>query len=181
MHNQYPNAFWHAAASGNFRMPMPPRVANNINLIVIHITDGSASEALWTARWFANPNQKNLQGKPIHVSAHYVVGRRGEIYQCVKHEHIANHAGSANARSIGIEHVVPRNLNNLTTDQYDSSAELVKWLGQELSIPIDEAHVRGHADVSAGTKHKNCPRRAFDWDEFWRRFIPSNISPIHAD
>ena len=142
-------------------------------MIVIHITDGGATRAEQTARWFANSNQRNLRGDPIHVSAHYVVGRSGEVVQCVHHEHIAHHAGEANPRSIGIEHVVPRSESGLTPEQYRASADLVTWLGRTLHIPFRSENIMGHADADRRTTHRTCPDRAFDWTELWMLLPPS--------
>lgn len=166
---QYPQASWIPAAPGNYRTPRPPRSSNDIDLVVIHITDGGARLAEQTARWFANPNQHNLRGEEIHVSAHYVVGRQGEVVQCVRHEDIAHHAGRANPRSVGIEHVVPRSEGGLTDEQYGASVRLVSWLGDQLRIPLDSQHIKGHAQADHRTTHRTCPDRAFDWTEFWMR------------
>ena len=69
--------------------------------IVIHATGGSSAES--SARYLAN--------KATPVSAHLVIGRRGEIYQLVPFNVIAWHAGKSthkgrtnlNRYSIGIE------------------------------------------------------------------------------
>ena len=167
MSAQYHNARWIPAAPGNYRIPTPARTLQDISMIVIHITDGGATRAEQTARWFANPRQRNPRGDEIHVSAHYVVGRDGEVVQCVRHEHIAHHAGTANPYSVGIEHVVPRSEHALTQAQYRASAELVTWLGQTLRIPFSSQNIKGHAEADRRTSHRTCPDRAFDWTELW--------------
>ena len=49
-----------------------------------------------TIAWFQDPRAQ--------VSAHYIIGREGEIYQMVRDSDKAWHAKDANANSIGIEH-----------------------------------------------------------------------------
>lgn len=158
----YPHALWMPAAAGNYRTSG----SRAITTIVIHITDGRATEATQTARWFANPSQHNPEGQNIHVSAHYVVGRRGEVVQCVSHQDIAIHAGHANATSIGIEHVVPSG-SRPTSVQYEASGQLVRWLCNTLSIPMDRVHIKGHAEADLNTTHRSCPNKAWDWAYYW--------------
>ena len=76
----YGRAVWSPAYPGNYTQAH--RGAPIIDFIVIHIAQGSYSGAI---NWFQNPRAK--------VSAHYVVGRRGSIVQCVHNEDIAWHAG----------------------------------------------------------------------------------------
>ena len=73
-------------------------------------------------------------GKPIRSSAHYIIGRDGEVVQMVLNADTAHHASQANSRSIGIEHNAnkptrsnPRDLPP-TAEQYEASARLVAWL-----------------------------------------------------
>src|SRR5262249_50202086 len=73
-----------------------------INRVVIHITDGSGN-INGTIDWFKNTDQRNSKGKKIYASAHYIVGRDGEVVQMVRNNDIAWHASSANNDSIGIE------------------------------------------------------------------------------
>lgn len=72
-----------------------------INAIILHFTAGAS--LFTTVNWFQNPR--------AGVSAHYVVGRKGEIVQMVHEHEKAWHAGQAslqgdprvNSMSIGIE------------------------------------------------------------------------------
>ena len=69
--------------------------------IVLHFTAGASASS--SAAWLRNPNSK--------ASAHFVVGKEGEVYQVVKTSDRAWHAGSsvwldragANNYTIGIE------------------------------------------------------------------------------
>lgn len=72
-----------------------------VNSIVLHFTASAALAG--TVQWFMNPEAR--------VSAHYVIGRKGEIVQMVHESEKAWHAGDAtlegdprvNSMSIGIE------------------------------------------------------------------------------
>ena len=62
-----------------------------ITMVVVHCTEIPLKE---TVALFANPNSKR------QVSAHYVIGRQGEIIQMVKDSERANHCKGANSNSI---------------------------------------------------------------------------------
>lgn len=57
----------------------------SIEAIVIHYTAGGSADG--TARWF--------QDRVSKASAHFVVGREGEVFQCVDLDRAAWHAGQA--------------------------------------------------------------------------------------
>ena len=127
--------------------------------VVIHIMDGTL---VGTDSWFANPTSQ--------VSAHYGVGRTGEVHQYVKEEDTAWHAGrvdapvwklikpniNPNLYTIGIEH--EGKPEDVWTDVMKrSSAELVREICQRWQIPIDRNHIVGHFEIFS--KKPNCPAR----------------------
>jgi N-acetyl-anhydromuramyl-L-alanine amidase AmpD len=127
--------------------------------VVIHIIDGTL---VGTDSWFANPASQ--------VSAHYGVGRTGEVHQYVKEEDTAWHAGrvdapvwklikpniNPNLYTIGIEH--EGKPEDVWTDAMkQSSAELVREICQRWQIPIDRNHIVGHFEIFS--KKPNCPAR----------------------
>jgi V8-like Glu-specific endopeptidase len=163
---EYPGASRFAPAHPSNYLAM--RSPREIRQIVIHITDGGR-RITGTIGWFQNPNQRNARNQPIHVSAHYVVGQDGEVVQMVRNNDIAWHASSANAHSIGIEHVANSNRarNLLPTDaEYRGSAKLVAWLCQCFGLPIDRTHVLGHSEADPHTTHTDCPNSVWDWDRY---------------
>src|SRR5688500_4001468 len=85
-----PNAVWAPAAATNFQAANRP-VDRPIDMVVIHDIEGTAEGCV---RWFQNPMAR--------VSAHYVIGGTGKIWQQVKERDIAWHAGNSdvNGRSI---------------------------------------------------------------------------------
>src|SRR5262249_48890110 len=147
---EYPGASRFASAHpSNYRAVTAQR---SVDEIVIHITDGG-SRVTGTIGWFQNPNQRNTRDQPIHVSAHYVVGRDGEVVQMVHNNDVAWHAGPANSHSIGVEHVANTRGLNPTEDEYRGSAGLVAWLCNQYSLPIDRAHILGHSEADPHTTH----------------------------
>jgi N-acetyl-anhydromuramyl-L-alanine amidase AmpD len=138
--------------------------------IVLHITDGKAIDARQTARnVFASPPEAGPDGKLRQQSAHYTVGRDGTVVQCVRHKDVAFHANKKNPNTIGIEHNARDHADTTLTDiQYWKSAQLVVWLGQQLGIPMDRHYVVGHAEIDPTTTHRECPKRALDWDTYMK-------------
>jgi N-acetylmuramoyl-L-alanine amidase len=73
-------AIWTGAHPGNFRTG---RRGYRPEAVVIHIMDGSL---IGTDSWFNDPKSS--------VSAHYGIGRKGEVHQYVKEIDSAFHAGT---------------------------------------------------------------------------------------
>ena len=142
-------ASWHA--SENFE-PRKPQ------LIIIHHTNmRSLTEALHTLQ------TSNPQGR---VSAHYLIGREGEILQLVADNERAWHAGIArwagrtdlNSASIGIE------LDNdgstpFTVPQIAALLRLLTDLTTRLGIEAQQ--IWGHSDVAPA--RKDDPNKYFPW------------------
>ena len=125
--------------------------------VVIHIMDGTL---VGTDSWFANPNSQ--------VSAHYGIGKNGEVHQYVKEEDAAWHAGrvdaplwkliraniNPNLYTIGIEHEGRPN-DVWTEAMKQASAILIRDICQRWQIPIDRNHIVGHFEIFS--KKPNCP------------------------
>ncbi len=103
----------------------------DINAIVLHYTTGSTTEG--TLGWFEN--------NPDSLSAHYVIGRDGAIYQMVDDSERANHCLGANRNSIGIEHVATAG-QRLSQAQESASIALIRWLVAQYEVP--KANIQGH-------------------------------------
>lgn len=138
-----------------------------IEAIVDHITAGNYPGCL---NWMQNPQAK--------ASAHYLVTKAGEIYQLVKDEDTAWHAGvvkkpnwklydgtNPNRYTIGIEHESFD--GSLTEDQYQATLWLHKYLNQKHGIPVDTDHIIGHFRINSVDK-ANCPGPKFPWDRLLR-------------
>ena len=138
---------WRPSPNFNERRP---------NYVVVHYTsDRTAEESLRT-----------LTSPALEVSAHYLVGRDGRIYQLVDERARAWHAGVSrwgadtdiNSSSIGIE------LDNdgrqpFPEAQIDSLLRLLADLRERYRIPA--ANVLGHSDVAP--RRKVDPGRLFPW------------------
>jgi hypothetical protein len=161
----YPRAVWRPAASCNYTNSNR-QASYDINKIVIHVAEGSSSA---TIGWFKNC--------AAGASAHYVVGRRGGVAQCVRDEDISWHAGwwNTNKHSIGIEHAgYVNNPDWFTRRMYHASARLSAWCSKKYRIPIDRKHIIGHYQVpgcpssGGGANCHTDPGRNWNWTKYMR-------------
>jgi hypothetical protein len=150
----YGRAVWRPAYRGNYTQAN--RGAPRIDFIVIHIAQGSYSG---TIDWFQDPRAS--------VSAHYVVGRRGSVAQCVRNEDIAWHAGNwrFNKKGLGIEHAGYAS-ERWTDSMYHSSAKLSAYLCRRFNIPVWPRYIRGHRWVPGVATR--CPGRRFNKHRYLR-------------
>lgn len=141
--------------NNNFSSPNFLKRTQKIEYVILHFTEMPFKEA------FAR-----LCDKASEVSAHYLIKENGEIFQLVKDENVAWHAGKSswhkkdrlNQNSIGIE---LDNLGNkeFTKDQMDSCIELCKDLAEKYNIPKE--NFIGHSDVAP--ERKIDPGIFFNW------------------
>lgn len=139
-------------------VPSPNHNAREAILVVVHATtQDSVEESLRTLR------TENSGGQ---VSAHYLIGRDGALYQLVAEDRRAWHAGpgawgtisDVNSASIGIE------LDNNGTDPYptaqiDSLLRLLADICKRNGIPREQ--VIAHADMAP--TRKTDPGAQFPW------------------
>lgn len=144
-----PLAEWVPSANHNARKPV---------LIVLHATEQhSAQQSLDTLR------SANRHGR---VSAHYLIGDDGRLYQLVADAHRAWHAGAGawgtigevNSASIGIE------IDNAVGEPYtqaqiDTLLRLLEDLTTRLGIP--KTQVIAHSDLAPTRKRD--PGALFPW------------------
>jgi hypothetical protein len=165
---------------GNFTKSHRP--VRSIEQIVVHVTEG----AFWgSVSWLRNPR--------AHASSHFVVARNGKIIQLVHLSDIAWHAGNwqVNASSVGIEHEgFTYDSGGFTAAQYDASARLTAWIARRSLLPIDRAHIVGHAEVPApggglgGSGHHTDPGPHWQWGRYLRLvrryagFEPLSVIPL---
>lgn len=135
--------------------------------IVNHITAGLMPGTL---SWMRNPAAK--------ASAHYLVTKAGEIYQLVRDEDTAWHAGivnkpnwplydgsNPNRYTIGIEHECMSG-GELTEAQYQAALWLHKQLIQKYGLPIDDSRVIGHNRIDS-VNRPNDPGPLFPWQRLF--------------
>lgn len=125
-----------------------------INCVVIHATVlDSVGETVQT---FLNPAKR--------VSAHFVVGREGQVVQMVPVEKRAWHAGVSelegaphvNDYSVGIE-IVNRNdgKDPFTDAQYEAVAGIVRFLRSRYALP--DSRLVSHAAIALPAGRKSDP------------------------
>ena len=112
--------------------------------------------------WFNNPSAQ--------VSAHYTIGKDGQIVQHVQDIHRAWHAGrsvwkgrnSVNDYGLGIELV---NLNDgsdpYPAEQHQANVALCAYLADKYNVSTDD--IMGHLDIALPPGRKSDPR-AYDLD-----------------
>jgi len=159
-----------ACSEKNFMLGRPGGLRPSA--IVIHISEGTLASA---DAWFNNDSAQ--------VSAHYCVGRTGEVHQYVSEEDTAYHAGTPvnptwrllrprvnpNFYTIGIEHE-GRAQDQWTDAQYGASAELVAQIARRWSIPIDADHIVMHREIRGS---KTCPGYVFSREKLLSLIPPA--------
>lgn len=139
-------------------------------LIVEHIIGLPGVTAESAYQHFSNPASE--------VSAHYIIKRTGEIWQCVRDEDTSWANGSISYRN-GVP-LLPTNsiakrayqtgvrinqialsienegseYDELTSAQTQANVFLIKELSRKFNIPIDSTHICGHREIKLG---KVCP------------------------
>ena len=159
---------WIGCAPGNFRQGRP--TGFRPEAVVIHIMDGPMSAA---DSHFDDPKAK--------VSAHYGIGRDGEIHQYVKETDTAFHAGiivnpswpllkpgvNPNFYTIGIEHEGLGNVQYPWPDkQLGASVALVTDIAKRWSIALNANNIVMHRQIRA---NKSCPGIHFDKADYLQR------------
>ncbi len=173
---------WIGCAAGNFRKG---RGGNTPIAIVVHIMDGYLRG---TDAWFNDPKSQ--------VSAHYGVGKNGEIHQYVAETDTAFHAGivdhptwtlirpgaspgtyiNPNYYTIGIEH------EGFAQDvwppaQINASAALIAEVAARWNIARNVNHVIRHHAIRAS---KICPGTTIDIAAQLLGGVPSAHQPVPA-
>ena len=132
----------HKFKSPNFNT----RKSKEINFIIIHYTAlKSISESI-----------EYLCNKKNKVSSHYLISKRGEIYNLVDEDKRAWHAGKSywkgntdiNSSSIGIEldYFPDKKNTKYTRNLLNSLIKLLKKIIKKYNISKD--HILGHSDIS---------------------------------
>lgn len=140
---------WVGTTNFNLRKP---------NIVVIH----------HTAQDSVGQTLKTFTLERTQVSAHYVIGKNGEIYHMLNDLYRAWHGGSGqwgsntdlNSSSIGIE-LDNNGFEEFSPLQIISLMELLSDLKSKYKIPA--ANFIGHSDIAP--TRKNDPNRTFPWKE----------------
>ena len=150
------------ASNGVIWKPSPNFDQRRPNWVIIHHTSNNdVDKALQT-----------LTTANREVSAHYLVGRNGQVFQLVDESARAWHAGKSwwggntdlNSSSIGIE-LDNNGAEPFSEAQIQSLLDLLATLKQRYKIP--DANFLGHADVAPGRKVD--PSAWFPWQRLARQ------------
>lgn len=151
------------------------RGGHAISMIVIHTQQGSEHG---TEAWFADPH--------AHASAHYGISFAGDVSQFVDDADTAWHAGNAviNKISIAVELEGFEEKGEFPPPMMAALAELVNELCTKYSIPVDRAHIIGHAEVPdpnhpgkfGGANNHTDPGPAFPFSELMAALTPASVS-----
>jgi len=161
--------------SQGFYAPSTPRI---IDTIIIH-----------SAYNVFNKDYHDVEGiiqeyEFYQVAAHYLVDRQGIIYQMVTDEDIAYHAGTSrmpdgrtdvNNFSVGIELIYTKT-ETPTETQYQTLAQLVKYLEQEHDIPSE--NILGQNQIAPD--RKTDPWN-FDWQYFYSLIEISSLEQTEVE
>ena len=113
-------------------------------MITVHDVEGTAQDAL---NVFQDPTSD--------VSAHYIVGGDGTVYQVIREKDIAYHAGNFyyNEHAVGIENAGfdATGYQWYNATEYLASAKLAAYLLTKYHLPLDRAHVTAHGTTPSPT------------------------------
>jgi N-acetyl-anhydromuramyl-L-alanine amidase AmpD len=136
-------------------------ISRNINAVIIHSVFNNSGGEIYDIDLIIK------QFARYGVSAHYVIGREGEIYRLVDEKNVAYHAGKSslpdgrtavNSCSLGIE-MVCSFTEPINEQQMDALVELTKNIQSRYKIK----YVLRHSDIAPG--RKTDPWN-FDWEKY---------------
>ena len=145
------------------------------DIIVNHIMEGYAPQ---TIDYIDRPN--------VNVSAHFIIGRKGEIWRQVDLKHgawhnikrnpsnkiVASRKAPPNLYTVGIEHEGMHKDTNgkLTEKQYEATLFAHKYVIERYELTfkepfkIDREHIIGHYEVDTVNRDKSDPGKEFPFD-----------------
>jgi len=160
----------------------PQKKIKDIKGIVVHWVANPNSQAINNRNYF-----ESLKDKKIFASAHYIIGLKGEIIQCLPLNEIGYHVGAKsyrtnklgeypNAYTIGIECCHLDWNGKMTDETYKSLIELVKMLCDKykLNPTID---LYRHYDVTGKLCHRYFVDNAGAWDKLKDSIYPPVQAP----
>ena len=144
------------------RQGTPATRRQPIRALVLHDTGGKTAEGALS--WFESAQSG--------VSAHYIIGKDGQVFRCVPDEQIAWHAGhsrlwgreNVNWFSLGLEIVDDNDSDPYPAAQMDS----LIWLAEDLCRrhALTLGGIVGHQHICLPPGRKVDPGRDFPWADF---------------
>ncbi|MEG2597415.1 MAG: peptidoglycan recognition family protein [Oscillospiraceae bacterium] len=129
---------------------------DGIKDIVIHYVGNPGTTAKQNRGFFANPKSG--------ISAHFLVGLKGEVLQCVPLDEKSSASNWRNNDTISIEVCHPDDTGKFTDVTYQSLVRLTAWLCETASLKTN--HIIRHYDITG----KECPRYFVKHEDAWQQF-----------
>lgn len=165
----------------------PQKKINKIKGIVIHWVANPGSSAVANRNFFDN----RKFGKTNYGSAHFIVGLKGEIIQCLPYEEMAYHVGSTepytkdalsrlstypNDCTIGIEMCHPDASGKPTLETLHATIELAAFLLKKYNLTYKDLWT--HKEV-VGWKicHKYYVENPTEWSNF-KNYVNQEMNPV---
>ena len=131
-----------------------------VNGIVVHYVGNAGTTAEQNRSYFASLAQTH----ETHASAHFVIGLKGEILQCVPLDELAYCSNDRNTDTISIECCHPGEDGAFTQETYDSLVRLCRFLIRHYRL--HQGDVIRHYDVTG----KLCPLYYVEHEDAWAAF-----------
>lgn len=126
-----------------------------VNDIVIHYVANPGSTAQQNRDYFNSSQSK--------VSAHFIVGLKGEVVQCIPLGEQSSASNNRNPDTISIEVCHPGSNGKFNDKTYRALVKLTAWLCDEFRL--DEDNVIRHYDVTG----KACPKYYVEHPDAWKQ------------
>ena len=140
----------------------PNKKLKGVKGIIIHWVANTNSTAEANRNFFES--RKN--GKLNFGSAHYIVGLKGEIIQCIPDDEIAYHVGSKiytplaskkflgqpNSWTLGVECCHIKNNGEMSKETYNSTTKLIVELCKKHNLTHNDIYL--HYDITGKICHK---------------------------
>lgn len=130
---------------------------SRVNDIVIHYVANPGSSAKDNRGYFASDQST--------VSAHFIVGLKGEVIQCVPLNEESSASNRRNVDTISIEVCHPDSSGKFNDKTYSALVQLTAWLCNEFHLNEEDNLIR-HYDITG----KNCPKYFVDHPSAWTQF-----------
>ena len=139
----------------------PGTALAKINAVVIHYTASPGGTAEQNREYFEDLKVF----KTRKASAHFIVGLKGEIVQCIPTKEIAYASNDRNKDTVAIECCHSDDSGKFNEATLDSVKKLTAWLLVKNGLSAEDGIIR-HYDVSG----KLCPKYFVEHEDEWKKF-----------
>lgn len=129
--------------------------------IFVHYTANPETSAAQNRSYFENLAETHERS----ASAHFIIGYRGEIIQCIPLEEEAYAVIGRNNDSISIECCYIREDGKFTQDTYDSLVKMLAWL--TIEYDLETRDILRHYDAGG----KRCPLYYVENTGAWKKLL----------